>query len=100
MSGVTIVSPEASRNIKVYAFSLTTTAQVHNQVRFTDGNGASPTTLWQVALQAPSQGIAGANLAVMPPGFLFAAGIGNTLALVKDTASLVHYSVSYFLESA
>jgi len=99
-SGFTLVSPEANRNIKIYAFSLTTTAQVHNQVSFTNGSGASPTTFWQVALQAPSQGIAGANLAVTPPGYLFATGSNTTLALVKDTASLVHYSVSYFKESA
>ena len=100
VSGVTIVSPEASRNIKVYAFSLVTTAQVGSQIRFTNGAGTSPTVLWQLGLQAPSQGIAGANLAVTPPGFLFATGSGNTLALVKDTASLLHYSVSYFKESA
>lgn len=99
-SGVTIVSPETGRNIKVYAFSLTTTAQVHNQVRFTNGAGVSPTTFWQVGLQAPSQGIAGANLAVTPPGYLFSTGNSTTLSLVKDTGSLVHYSVSYFKESA
>jgi len=100
VSGVTLVAPEASRNIKVYAFSLTTTAQVHNQVRFTNGAGTTPTTFWQLALQAPSAGIAGANLAVSPPAYLFATGAGNTLSLLKDTASLVHYSISYFKESA
>ena len=100
VSGVTIVSPEASRNIKVYAFSLITTAQVGSQIRFTNGAGTGPVVLWQVALQAPAQGIAGANLAVSPPGYLFATGVGSTLALVKDTGSLLHYSVSYFKESA
>ena len=101
----TVVSPEASRNINVYAFSLTTTAQVHISPRFsigqTGGAGANPATvLWRVALQAPTQGIAGANLAVTPPGYLFATGVGNTLALYLDSGSLVHYSVSYFKESA
>lgn len=100
VSGVTLISPESSRNIKVYAISLTTTAQVHNQVRFTNGAGTSPTTFWQVGLQAPSQGISGVNLAVTPPGFLFACGSNTTLALLKDTGSLVHYAISYFKESA
>lgn len=97
--GLTLVSPEVSRRIKVYAFSLTTTAQVGSNVRFTDGNGASPTTFWQVALQAPTQGIAGANLAVTPPGFLFMTAANTTLSLRKDTGSLLHYSISYFKES-
>lgn len=99
-SGATIKSPISSRNIKVYAFSLTTTAQIGLRCRFTDGSGASPSTKWQVALQAPSQGIAGANLAVSPPAYLFAMGSNTTLSLQLDSASLVHYSVSYFLESA
>lgn len=100
-SGATIVSPETGRNIKVFAFSLTTTAQVSLATRFTQGSGASPTELWRVALQAPTApGMAGANLAVTPPGYLFAAGTGNTLSLVLDSASLVHFAVSYFKESA
>ena len=100
-SGInTIISPEASRNIKVYAFSLTTTAQVGITPRFTTGGSAGATEKWRVALQAPSQGIAGANLAVTPPGYLFETGSGNTLAIYLDSASLVHYSVSYFKESA
>ena len=94
--GGVIISPEASHNIKVYAFSLTTTAQVHLTAKFTDGANE----LWRYALQAPSAGISGANLAVSPPGYIFATGVGNTLVLMLDSASLVHYSVSYFKESA
>lgn len=100
VSGNTIKAPVTSRLIKVYAFSITTTAQVGIAPRFTNGNGGSPTELWRVALQAPTQGIAGANLAVTPPGYLFATASGETLSLVLDSASLVHYSVAYFLESA
>lgn len=96
----TLVSPESGRNIKVYAFSLTTTAQVHISPRFTNGTSGGSGEFWRVALQAPSQGIAGANLSVTPPGFLFATGVGNTLALFLDSASLVHYAVSYFKESS
>lgn len=96
----TIKAPVASRNIKVYAYSITTTAQVGITPRFTTGGSAGATELWRVALQAPAQGISGANLAVTPPGYLFSTGVGNTLALYLDSASLVHYSISYFLESA
>jgi len=98
-SGATIVSPESGRVIKVFAFSLTTTAQVHLNARFTNGAGTGPTEFWRVALQAPSQGIAGANLAVTPPSYIFATAAGNTLSLLLDSASLVHYSVGYFKES-
>ena len=97
--GKTLKSPIASRNIKVFAINLTTTAQVHTVAKFTNGAGAA-TEYWRYALQAGSQGIAGANLAVTPPGYLFACGSNTTLALHTDNASLVHYSVSYFLESA
>ena len=99
-SGATIVSPETGRNIKVYAFSLTTTGVVSIAPRFTNGSGASPTELWRMVLQAPSAVNTGANLAVTPPGYLFATGTGNTLSLVLDSATLVHYSVAYFKETA
>ena len=100
VSGNTVVSPVVGSVIKVCAFSLTTTAQVHLAARFTNGAGTGPTEFWRVALQAPAKGIAGANLAVTPPGYLWATAAGSTLSLVLDSASLVHYAVSYFRESA
>lgn len=96
----TVVSPEASHNIKVYAYSLSTTGIVPISPRFTTGASAGATELWRVALQAASATGTGANLAVQPPGYLFAAGTGNTLALYLDSGTLTHYSVSYFKESA
>ena len=100
VSGATVVSPVVGSLIKVYAFSITTTAQVGLATRFTNGAGTSPTEFWRVALQAPTApGFAGANLAVTPPGYLFATASGSTLSLVLDSASLVHYSVAYFRES-
>lgn len=100
VSGNTIKSPVSSRVIKVYAINLTTTAQVHLTAKLTNGSGGSPTEFWRYALQAPSQGISGANIAVSPPAYLFATAATDTLALVLDSASLVHYSIGYFLESA
>lgn len=97
--GVTLVSPEANHNTKVYAFSIITTAQVQIVPKFTNGAGAA-TELWRVALQAPTQGISGVSQSIQPPGYLFATGVNTTLALRLDSASLVHYSISYFKESA
>ena len=97
--GITLVAAEAGHAIKVYALQLTTTAQVQTVVQFTNGAGAA-TEYWRYALQAPTAGIAGANLAITPPGYLFATAVGSTLALVTKNASLVHYSIAYFKESA
>lgn len=96
----TVVSPEASHNIKVYAYSLSTTGVVPIAPRFSTGASAGATELWRVALQAAAATGTGANLSVQPPGYLFAAGTGNTLALYLDSATLTHYSVAYFKESA
>ena len=99
-SGYVIKSPVSSRVIKVYAYSLTTTAQAASVVKFGDG-GAAGTTFTDTALYAPSQGISGSNQQVTPPGYLFATASGSTLAIkIDETTSLIHYTVSYFLESA
>lgn len=99
-SGVTIISPSANASYKIFAFSLSSTAQSNMLAKFTNGAGTSPTEYWRLPMWAPAQGITGANLAVTPPGFLWATGALTTLALVMDTGSLIHYSVSYFKESA
>lgn len=98
-SGITLVSPSANYSFKVFAFALTTTAQSNVLVRFTNGGG-SPTEYWRYGLQAPSAGIAGANLSVSPPSYLFSTGTSTTLAILRDVDSLVHYSVSFIKESA
>lgn len=100
VSGKTIAGPTSSRVLKVFAFSLTTTAQTSLTAKFTNGAGTSPTVFYEAALQAPAQGIAGSNMAVTPPGYLWATASGATLSLLLDSASLVHYMVSYFEESA
>lgn len=99
-SGGTVISPSSNASFKIFAFSLTTTAQSNIFAKFTNGSGASPTEYWRVALWAPAQGISGANLSVTPPGHLWATGVNTSLCLVLDSASLVHYSVSYIKESA
>lgn len=101
-SGVTLISPSANASFKVFAFSLQTTGIVASVWRFCNGSGASQTEFFRglVTANQTSSTPIGANLAVQPPGFLFATGTSTTLALVSDTGSLVHYSVSYIKESA
>lgn len=100
-SGVTLVSPSANYSFKVFAFSLQTTGVVSLVARFTNGGG-SATEFWRglVTANQTASSPVGANLAVQPPGFLFATGTNTTLALHLDTATLVHYSVSYIKETA
>lgn len=100
-SGVTLVAPSANYNFKVFAYSLQTTGIVSEAWRFTNG-AASETELWRPLITAANTTSApvGANLAVQPPGFIFATGTNTTLALKSSTGSLVHYSVSYIKESA
>ena len=101
VSGVTLVAPSASYSFKVFAYSIHTTGLVSLVARFTNGGG-SATEFWR-ALSTANQSASvpvGANLAVPPPSYIFATGVSTTLALHLDTATLVHYSVSYFKESA
>lgn len=98
----TLVSPSASYNFKIFAYSLQTTGIVSSAPRFTTGASAGATELWRPlinAVQTTSTPV-GANLAVSPPGFLFATGTNATLSLYLDTGSLMHYSVSFMKESA
>lgn len=99
-SGVTLVAPSSAYNFKVYAYSLQTTGAVSQAIRFTNG-GDSETELWRPLVTASGvTGAQGANLAVQPPGFIFATGTNVTLAIKNDSGSLIHYSVSYIKESA
>lgn len=98
----TLVAPSASYNFKVFAYSIQSTGLVSFAPRFTTGASAGATELWRPLINAVQTASApiGANLAVPPPGFLFATGTNTTLALYLDTGSLMHYSVSYIKESA
>lgn len=99
--GLQLVAPSANASFKVFAFSLQTTGVASMVARFTNGAG-SATEYWRGLITPASSSSTGlgANLAVQPPGYLFATGVSTTLALHLDTGTLVHYSVSYIKESA
>lgn len=102
VSGNTIISPSAAASFKIYAFSIQTTGQVSLTTKFTNGSGGSPTEFFRPLITASGvTGAQGANLSTGGPGNpLFVTGTSTTLALVLDSATLVHYSVSYTKESA
>jgi hypothetical protein len=101
VSGVNLVAPSASYNFKVFAYSLQTTAGVSLVAKFVNGAGGGQTEFWRPLITASGvTGAQGANLAVPSPSFIFATGTNTSLNILLDTASLVHYSVSFIKESA
>ena len=101
-SGVQLVAPSANYSFKVFVFSLQTTAIGSSVFTFTNGAGTTPTEFWRPLVTAveTTSTPKGANLAVTPPGFIFATGANTTLALLNTNGVLVHYSVSFIKESA
>lgn len=93
------ISVTPSGRIKVYAFSLTTTSATEVTCVFHSGSVANGLELWRATLMAPTGANSGANLAVAPPGFLFASRSGTAVSLSLSTAVLVHYSISYYDEA-
>lgn len=101
VSGNTIISPSANASFKIFSFSIQTTGQVSLTTKFTNGAGTSPTEFYRPLITAAGvTGAQGANLVSAPFAPLFITGTSTTLALVLDSATLVHYSVSYIKESA
>ena len=93
----TLVVSSSSQKIKVYAYSITTTSSTQQLCQFTSGVGGA--ALWAVALIAPTGAVAGANLAIQPPGYIFAVPSSSVLNLSLTGTNAVHWSISYFLEA-
>lgn len=101
VSGNTIISPSSAYSFKIVSYSIQTTGAVSLTTKFTNGNGSSPTEFWRPLVTASGvTGAQGANLTQAAPSYIFATGTNTTLSLVLDSASLVHYSVSYVKETA
>jgi len=101
-SGVQLVAPESGHNTKVFFYSIQTTAIGSSVFTLTNGAGTSPTEFLRPLVTAveTTSTPKGANLAVTPPGYLFATGANVTLALLNPNGVLVHYTIGYFKESA
>ena len=94
-----IVAAVASKRIKVFAYSITTVSTSENTIIF-KSNGTAGTELWRVDLQAPTNVVAGANLATSVPGFLFATTAGEKLTADVSAAVAIHLSIAYFDDDA
>jgi hypothetical protein len=93
----TIVSSVAAQSVKVYAYSITSTAQAVNTLTFASSL-ANP--IWHIQMQSISSGISGANLAVSPPAWLFATAASEPLVFkITGTTGSYHLSFSYFIEA-
>jgi hypothetical protein len=90
-----IIAAVATKKLKVYAYSLISSGTSANTVIF-KSNGTAGTELWRVPLQSSTAIMAGANLAVTPPAYLFATVAGEKLTLDVSVADTLHYSVAYF----
>jgi hypothetical protein len=93
----TFVSSAAGARVKVYAYSITSTAQAVNQVGWFSSNA---NLLWPIVMQSFSSGITGANLAVSPPAWLFATDAANALTFgITGTTGTYNVGVSWFTDT-
>jgi hypothetical protein len=94
-TSVAVQSSGAAIRIYVTAYSITTTNQTAAQWGFFSSNG---TLLWPMTLAALSSGVAGVNLAVSPPGYLFRTAASDALNFKTNgsTVASVQLGVSYY----
>ena len=93
----TVVSSAAGLRHKVFAYSITSTAQAINSLTFAS---SLANALWTMQMQAMSSGITGANLAVTPPAWLFGTEAGSPLVFkIGPSTGSYHLSFSYFSEA-
>jgi len=98
LASTTLAVVSSAANIRAYvtAYTITTTNQTAAQWGFFSSNG---TLLWPMTLAALSSGVAGVNLAVSPPGYLFRTAASDALNFKTNgsTVSSVQLGVSYYL---
>lgn len=104
-AGITLISPSSGYNFKIFAYSIQTTGVLASALTFANGNSASQTEFWRPLVAAGGSGSQsttplGANMAVTPPGFIFATGTNTTLVIAGNNGATIHYSVSYIKETA
>jgi len=92
-SATTIFSSNATVRPYVFAYSITST--LAGPVNWSIQKGS--TRMWGGVLAAVSSAISGANLAVSPPGFLFAGSTGRPLSFnVESSNTGVNVSIAYW----
>ena len=94
-----VIAAVTGKRLKVYAYSLISSGTNANTVLF-KSNGTGGTEIWRSPLQSPASIMAGANLSIPPPSFLFATVAGEKLTMDVSVADTVHYSLAYFDDDA
>jgi hypothetical protein len=100
-----IISSAAGLRHKVYAYFVSSTHTNPSTIIFCSSASGSGFDHWHVGLGSGSSGITGANMAVPPPGFIFAGVAQNALNVKVEGGSsvtataVVRVSVSYFTEA-
>ena len=93
-SATTLLSSNAASRAKVFAYSITSTLAGPVEWGFYSG----ATRLWGGVLAATSSAISGVNLAVSPPGYLFANSTGAALTFnVASSNTGLNVSVAYWV---
>lgn len=89
------VSSVANVRTYVTAYTITSTNQTPAQWGFFSSNA---TLLWPMTVAALSSGVAGVNLAVAPPGYLFRTAVGEALNFKTNgsTVASVQLGVAYY----
>lgn len=91
-----LLSSVATTKGYVYAYSVLST--LAGPVNWSVYAGA--TRLWGGVLAATSSAVSGANLAVTPPGYLFAGSTGAALTFNVDTSNAgMHVSLAYWVSA-
>lgn len=97
-TSLAITSSGAGLRAYVCGYTITSTNQTPAHWGFYSSNG---TLLWPFTLAALSSAVAGANLAVSPPGYLFRTAAAEALNFKTNgsTVSGVQLGVSYWLDA-
>lgn len=91
-----LVSSVASKAIRVYAYSVTSTITGFSSCAFcSSGTGSEK---WGFLLGSGSSGITGVNLAVPTPGSIFETASGEALLFSASSTGLYSVGISYFTE--
>jgi hypothetical protein len=94
-----VIAAVTGKRLKVIGYSLISVGVNANTILF-KSNGTAGTEQWRVLLQSSTAIAAGANLAVAPPGFIFATVAGEKLTMDVNQTDTVHYSITYFDDDA
>jgi hypothetical protein len=91
-----IAAPGSGFKLRVYALYCVAVTTTKLSILIQSGAGGSE--IWRQVIQSPADVVAGANLAVSPPNFLFECSENTLLNFNLSGAIAVDYSIAYWEE--